>query len=86
MDLCPGNGPLSKSVPSEEWPLGALTTEGSISQAACVQERQEGGFLQKGICPCGLVYLGVWREVCLGCGWTKLLSPVEGDGVVQALS
>ena len=68
MDLCLGNGPLSKSVSSEECPLRALTAEGSISQAACVQETQEGGFLQKGICPCRLVYLGVWQEVGLSCG------------------
>lgn len=68
MDICPGNGPLSKSVSSEECPLSALTAEGSFSQAACVEETQEGGFLQKGICPCHLVYVRAWREVCLSCG------------------
>lgn len=33
MDLGPGNGPLSKSVASEECPLSALTAGGSVSQA-----------------------------------------------------
>lgn len=71
MDLWPGNGPLSKSVSSEGHPLGALTTEGSISQAACVQETQEGGFLQKVSCISGsgrgLSQLGL-NEVALPSG------------------
>lgn len=57
MDLWPGNGPHNKSVSSEERPLGGLTTGGSLSQAGDTRK----WFLQKDVCPCGLISQGLAR-------------------------